>query len=439
VIRQRIQIIAHTGDTRVPIFPCKSNIFRKISRRSRKDMIMDKATFSSHVRDALAHFYDPVSLQTSPLIALVSGEPQERATTVLREVLRNAIEELKPPDSVSFGRSEWTGYRILWERYIQRQGTYALCNDLGLGRSSFYRYQQQAIEAISEILWSKWQETSSGAQGGNSLNSTMSADERAVEEAVKLAETSERHPVMTAQLLDDVCAVIAPLANERGIIVAIDVPSDAPPLHGDPTILRQVFISILVAALEECPEGSLCLSVRVRRPEIVFRLVGAYGDDIVENLALGQRLLAVYGGRLWVEHKTASLRIAFALPIVEPPTILVADDDRETIALYQRYLQGHGYAVRLARNGSEIATSLAEKRPDAILLDVLMPQEDGWAVLQRLKTVPDTANIPVIVCSVLGQPSLALALGAAEVLRKPIEETELLGAIERALAPRIEA
>ena len=69
-----------------------------------------------------------------------------------------------------------------------------------------------------------------------------------------------------------------------------------------------------------------------------------------------------------------------------------------------------------------------------MLLDVLMPQEDGWDILQSLKTLPETASIPVVICSVLSQPHLALALGAAEVLRKPISEETLLATVKKVLA-----
>ena len=62
-----------------------------------------------------------------------------------------------------------------------------------------------------------------------------------------------------------------------------------------------------------------------------------------------------------------------------------------------------------------------------------MPREDGWMILQRLKVLPETAHLPVIIYSVLSQPSLALALGAVAVLRKPVEEAPLMRAIEDVL------
>ena len=74
---------------------------------------------------------------------------------------------------------------------------------------------------------------------------------------------------------------------------------------------------------------------------------------------------------------------------------------------------------------------LSRRLPDLILLDVLLPRQDGWIILKALKSQARTAHIPVVVCSVIAQPELALALGAAEVLTKPISPEALLAAVHR--------
>ena len=81
----------------------------------------------------------------------------------------------------------------------------------------------------------------------------------------------------------------------------------------------------------------------------------------------------------------------------------------------------------------QLDDELAKASPDVILLDVLMPQLDGWDILQQLKTRPETQHVPVVICSVLSQPRLAVALGAADVLRKPISAEALLTTIRRLL------
>lgn len=399
---------------------------------------MDKATFTRRLREALTRFYDPAVLQTSPLAELVPHSAPQELPTALREVLRTAIESLRPPASVPYGQPEWIGYRLLWALYIQRQPRHLICDELGLSRTSFYRHQQQALEAISALLWAH-QGVSANAPDAPPRSESAALDERATMEAVRLAEASPRVAVSPAALARDAFGVLAPLAEQRGVALCLDLPPDLPAILGDPGVLHQILIGVAMAALERLSHATLRLEATALPAALRLRLSGWGSNtnscELNQRLTSSQRLLAVYGGRVWLDAGARSPAIVVELPTPQRAAILVADDDPQAIALYQRYLQAEGYAVGVARNGAEISQSVAERRPDLILLDVLMPQEDGWVALQRLKTLPETAGIPVIVYSVLGQPSLALALGALRVLRKPIQEAELLRAVREALAP----
>ena len=78
------------------------------------------------------------------------------------------------------------------------------------------------------------------------------------------------------------------------------------------------------------------------------------------------------------------------------------------------------------------AIALCEQHAfDCILLDVLMPGEDGWHLMSWLRRSPEAASIPVVVCSVLDQPELAISLGATGYLRKPVTQEQLRLALQR--------
>ena len=106
--------------------------------------------------------------------------------------------------------------------------------------------------------------------------------------------------------------------------------------------------------------------------------------------------------------------------------ILIIDDDLDTLKLVGVMLQRQGYEISAAADGRQgLAKAIAEK-PDVILLDVMMPEMDGWELLQNLRTHPQTANIPVIVCSVFNDPELAYSLGASLFLPKPVSRDSVL-------------
>jgi CheY-like chemotaxis protein len=140
-----------------------------------------------------------------------------------------------------------------------------------------------------------------------------------------------------------------------------------------------------------------------------------------------QQLVEMLGGE-WRSHaEEACLR--FALPTNEPRTLLAIDDNEGLIRLLRRYLAEHNVQVVEATNGSDALRLAQELQPDAITLDVMMPSQDGWEVLQRLKSEPATQHIPVVICSVLDDPELAFSLGAAAYLKKPVSQADLMEAL----------
>ncbi len=113
------------------------------------------------------------------------------------------------------------------------------------------------------------------------------------------------------------------------------------------------------------------------------------------------------------------------------PPVLVIDDDPAALDLMTRYLEREGFAVRTAADGETGLRLAAEIQPSAILLDILMPRIDGWAVLSRLKADPKLAGIPVVVVSFVDERGLGYSLGASAYLTKPVEWDRLKEALDR--------
>ncbi|MBK8336375.1 MAG: response regulator [Sterolibacteriaceae bacterium] len=121
-------------------------------------------------------------------------------------------------------------------------------------------------------------------------------------------------------------------------------------------------------------------------------------------------------------------------PPVEPAgEILVVDDEPANLKLLTVLLTGQGYQVRATTNGAHALDSVAAKAPDVILLDVRMPDMDGYEVCWRLKADPRTRPIPVIFISALGDSAdmvRGLGLGGADYIAKPFEPLEVLARIK---------
>jgi CheY-like chemotaxis protein len=118
----------------------------------------------------------------------------------------------------------------------------------------------------------------------------------------------------------------------------------------------------------------------------------------------------------------------------EGRTVLVVEDNPQAAKLLSLHLSRAGYRVAVAGGGAEALRLALEQRPVAITLDLMLPDQDGWEVLERLKASPLTRDIPVVIISVLDRQPLGFRLGAAEFLVKPIDRAALLHALRCALA-----
>jgi two-component system, OmpR family, alkaline phosphatase synthesis response regulator PhoP len=119
--------------------------------------------------------------------------------------------------------------------------------------------------------------------------------------------------------------------------------------------------------------------------------------------------------------------------------ILAVDDEPEITDLMHYHLVRAGYAVTTAANGWEAIQSVKADRPDIILLDLMLPDLDGFGVCEILRRDPLTATIPIIVVSAWSSPdsrNLGLELGALDYLTKPFSPSDLVARVNRLVHAR---
>jgi adenylate cyclase len=163
----------------------------------------------------------------------------------------------------------------------------------------------------------------------------------------------------------------------------------------------------------------------------------------LEQLALQHQTLTSQGATHHpnlTETETAIFHLLGVKPqSSQRSTILIVDDTADVLRFFSEILTQHGYEACSAISGAIALNHATQIQPDLVLLDIMMPDIDGYEVCERLKAEPNTAEIPVIFVSAIDEPFdkvRAFNLGAADYLTKPIQVEEMLIRIEHQLMLR---
>lgn len=271
---------------------------------------------------------------------------------------------------------------------------------------------------------------------------------------------------------------LEPLADDKGIMLNQEIPDDLPAIESDENRVHQILQNLIGNAVKFTEQGSVVVSVRCNAENIhievsdtgigiskkdlphifeEFRQVDGSSSRPYEGTGLGLTIawkaVGMLGGNLSVESTfgkgstfflSLPVRWHGPVPVSEIPvcrsfegmapaqkTVLVVDNDPEPLTMISNCLSRKGYNIIKATSG-EGAIRLAQRhRPFAITLDIMMPEMDGWEVLQQLKQDPDTKDIPVIIVSLLDDTSTGIGLGPMGHASKSVDRDLQIAGINR--------
>ncbi|HVK97216.1 MAG TPA: GAF domain-containing protein, partial [Flavisolibacter sp.] len=291
-------------------------------------------------------------------------------------------------------------------------------------------------------------------------------------EEVSLAEVAERAISATTTLFD-----------QKALRLEKDIKKDLPTISGDRDKLIQVMINLISNSVKFTEKGSVTCKIHDKQNEIIvsisdtgigiapedhaavfeqFKQVG--GDTLTDKpkgtglgLPICKEIIEHHGGRIWLESKPGKgSTFYFALPITKKEnktkpvnidhllkqlkeqmsqsalhgvdknaTILIVDDDDSIRSLLQQELSDAGYLIEQATNGKEALDSVRRSKPDLIILDVMMPEMNGFDVAAVLKNDPETMEIPIIILSIIQDKIRGYRIGVDRYLNKPIDTATL--------------
>lgn len=273
---------------------------------------------------------------------------------------------------------------------------------------------------------------------------------------------------MVSTALDDMLAMVRERATQHAITLNAEVADAVGMITADERRFKQVVLNLLSNAVKFTPDGGSVsihanregtellvtvtdtgIGVAAEDQEIIFESFqqGGQGSPKEEGTGLGltlsRRMVELFGGRLWLESTVGvGSTFGFSIPglpervdeVASPgggglPVVVLVDDDWASLDLISAYLEGSPVRVLRARDGVEALGLVRRVLPAAVVLDINLPRLDGWRVLTEVKADPATADIPVVIASVVDDRSRGMELGAAAYLLKPVSRDEMVDAL----------
>ena len=277
----------------------------------------------------------------------------------------------------------------------------------------------------------------------------------------------------------EIVETLRPLADANQNVIYVEIGPDVRPMWSDGTRVGQVIINLLSNAVKFTREGRVDLSLSVVGDQLEIVVadtgIGIAPDQLAAifepfrqaemsfnrsyegtglGLTIARQCVELLGGTIGVESSVGvgtSFRVRLPFDAAPPTmaitgvnependpgaalppattTVLVVDDDAVVRQIVARQLGRSGCYVITAATGESGLELAQHQRPDVVLLDVLLPDMEGWAVLSALKSSQETEEIPVVMITSVDGADLAYSLGAADFLTKPVKRDQLISAL----------
>jgi CheY-like chemotaxis protein len=398
-----------------------------------------KSEFISQIADAYRHLYDLAYLRTHPLVDVLtpSSLPAKKKARRLHQLLLDVIGELDPgPQAPTFSHG-WQRHRLLMLRYVKGLSTQGVADQLAISQRHYYRVHNTAIEEVGDLLWDRYQARQSSDQPVEEETpgeTPIGHLELLRLEAARIAQADRYTHV--GDVIENAIPILREMMHSRQLDVHLTLPRPLPGVSVDQNLMRQMVLGMLGYLVERAEEAEIQITVQLEGA-VAHLTLAVQPPHAIELTAGAEDQLAAF-------EEMATLSGTHILPMrvgktivgfeVHVPTaeraVLIVDDNEDVLELIRSYLSPHLYRAVTVQTASEALEEARRLQPYAITLDLMMPGQDGWSLLQVLLNQPETRHIPIIVCSVLKQKELALSLGAAAFLEKPITQQSLLSTLE---------
>jgi len=397
--------------------------------------------FEEELRKALLHLHDPNFQPSDVLFEVTSCDPGESPGSLQSRILAS-IGDMEPGPDVSPDSRARRNFDSLHKRFVLGLTQEKTAEHLHMSVRNVQRVQAEAVHTLAQRLWQR------GLRVQEAKKPAQASDWRSQTDR-ELASLRMSDPNATADVEETISGVLeleGVLASTHGVRVEVGFvqPNLVAAVH--PSVLRQTLITAIGRLAQRMSAGRMAIYATLEDGKVQITITGPVaaghtpaGQDLISDI------ITPPGTSIEVHHKGDHVFLRVKLPSVGERIVLVVEDNLDMIHFYRRCTAGTTYRIVHVPRGQQLFDTIEATSPDIVVLDVMLPDIDGWQLLTHLHERPATRSIPVIVCSVVKEEDLALALGAALFLSKPVQPRRFAEALDQVLrqasakAPRVPA
>jgi CheY-like chemotaxis protein len=394
-------------------------------------------TFEIELQNTLNNFYNPAYKPAEFLFEVLHMDPIE-GLEAARVHITQTIDQMNSLETAPQSSKGRFYCQLIECRFVQGMSQEKAAEILNISTRHFRRKQQEAIHALALKIWEKQIRAHPEALDGTvRTDSELSRIETIAREIQVLTNGS---PGVTGHLEDFLHRAVrmaAYLEKEYPFEVTVaHIAEDVEiPLH--PSVLRQIVFYVILCLVQAGFKSTLEIGIREEDQTISLSFLSRMdsAEPLVQVPELSE-LIPALGGKTQVETAPDSWQLDLIFPKLSKTKIMVIDDNLDQVYLVRKMLSMTAYDLIHLSGGEDLLTHIASIKPDLILMDILLPGIDGWDLLWQIRQSSPTAQIPVVICSVMGNDSMAKSLGANGYLVKPFDRKMLLQVLEQFIPPR---
>jgi|WetSurMetagenome_2_1015567.scaffolds.fasta_scaffold131002_2 CheY-like chemotaxis protein len=409
-------------------------------------MIMEfhRSSFVKALHDALFYLYDPYELKRSPLQSYLAPQLAERGID-LKQGLIESINALTPDESIPYDTKAWKIYEALNYYFVEQVSQREAAKTLLISLRTFQRLLPEAIDVLAERIASDYQIVFSEKENKPEDHETAAESQRErndtwVKETTALKSKKPSVGIDIGKMLKEISQILQPILQDGEKSVSIQIPEENWQAAGEVTILRQAVLTAVSFFNQPGKKFKISIFTEQKGKQGVLQIQGQRGDEVIENTetavpvdtskVLADLMGILQGSVAFQRTSPGGLLILLKVPVLRQYKIAVVDDNADAIRLVEKILPSGNFFVIGIQDPEQVIPLIERERPSLILMDVMLPNIDGWMLLSQIKSSPNLSNIPVIISTVLPHEDLSLSLGANGFLRKPFTQQELLQALE---------